>query len=87
MAKRERKRTPFDVDAALVKATKLFRVHGYRETSIQDIVDGTGISRAKLYETFADKHGLSLTVLTRYKQDYAPSGALRNRPEPGRHER
>ncbi len=70
MAKRGRKRTPFDVGAALVKATRLFRIHGYRGTSIQDIVDGTGISRARLYETFGDKQGLFLTVLERYEQEY-----------------
>jgi len=71
MAKRGRKRTPFDVGAALAKATRLFRIQGYRGTSIQDIVDGTGISRARLYETFGDKQGLFLTVLDRYEQDYA----------------
>ena len=70
MAKRGRKRTPFDVSAALDKATRLFRIHGYRGTSIQDIVDGTGISRARLYETFGDKQGLFLTVLERYEQEY-----------------
>ncbi len=71
MAKRGRKRTPFDIDAALAKATRLFRVHGYRQTSIQDIVDRTGISRARLYETFTDKQGLFLSVLNRYDQEYA----------------
>ena len=70
MAKRGRKRTPFDVGAALGKATRLFRTQGYRGTSIQDIVDGTGISRARLYETFGDKQGLFLTVLERYEQEY-----------------
>ena len=70
MAKRGRKRTPFDVGAALGKATRLFRTRGYRRTSIQDIVDGTGISRARLYETFGDKQGLFLTVLERYEQEY-----------------
>ena len=71
MAKRGRKRTPFDVDAALAKATRLFRAQGYRGTSIQDIVDRTGISRARLYETFTDKQGLFLAVLNRYDQQYA----------------
>ena len=71
MAKRGRKRTPFDIDAALAKATRLFRAHGYRQTSIQDIVDRTGISRARLYETFTDKQGLFLSVLNRYDQEYA----------------
>lgn len=70
MAKRGRKRTPFDHGAALAKATQLFRAHGYRGTSIQDIVAGTGISRARLYETFGDKQGLFLTVLERYEQVY-----------------
>ena len=70
MAKRGRKRTPFDAEAALAKATRMFQTHGYRGTSIQEIVAGTGISRARLYETFGDKQGLFLTVLERYEPEY-----------------
>ncbi len=60
-----------DIDAALDNATQLFRTHGYRGTSIQDLVDGTGISRFRVYQAFGDKLGLFLTVLKRYEQEYA----------------
>jgi TetR/AcrR family transcriptional regulator, transcriptional repressor for nem operon len=58
----------FDPDEALDRATQIFWQRGYEATSIQDLVDGLGISRASLYGTFGDKPHLFETVLERYRQ-------------------
>ena len=47
-------------------ATRVFIEKGYEATSIQDLVDAMGISRASLYDTFGDKEALFLKVLDRY---------------------
>ena len=58
----------FDEDEVLAKAIKLFWQKGYNGTSMQDLVDGLGISRSSLYDTFGDKHQLYLSALQSYKQ-------------------
>lgn len=56
----------FDPDEALEKAMGLFWRKGYLETSIDDLVAETGVSRYGLYGTFGDKRGLFLAALERY---------------------
>jgi TetR/AcrR family transcriptional repressor of nem operon len=56
----------FDVDEVLSAATRVFIEKGYEATSMQDLVDAMGISRASLYDTFTDKETLFLQVLDRY---------------------
>lgn len=56
----------FDSDAVLAAAQDLFHARGYEGTSIQDLVDVTGLGRSSLYAAFGDKHGLYLAVLDRY---------------------
>ena len=56
----------FDPDDALTAALSVFRAKGYEATSVQDLVDATGLSRSSLYATFGDKHGLFLAALDRY---------------------
>ena len=58
----------FDETEVLAKAIKLFWQKGYNGTSMQDLVDGLGISRSSLYDTFGDKHQLYLSALQSYKQ-------------------
>lgn len=58
----------FDEDKVLTKAVHLFWLKGYNGTSIQDLVDGLGISRSSLYDTFGDKHTLFLRSLENYRQ-------------------
>jgi TetR/AcrR family transcriptional repressor of nem operon len=58
----------FDESEVLAKAIKLFWQKGYNGTSMQDLVDGLGISRSSLYDTFGDKHQLYLKALERYKE-------------------
>jgi len=58
----------FDEDEVLKKAMNLFWHKGYNGTSMQDLVDGLGISRSSMYDTFGDKHSLFIRALENYKQ-------------------
>jgi len=58
----------FDEDEVLKKAMNLFWHKGYNGTSMQDLVDGLGISRSSMYDTFGDKHSLFIRALESYKQ-------------------
>jgi TetR/AcrR family transcriptional repressor of nem operon len=59
----------FDENEVLAKAVKLFWQKGYNGTSMQDLVDGLGISRSSIYDTFGDKHQLYLKALCTYRQN------------------
>ncbi|WP_336785756.1 TetR/AcrR family transcriptional regulator [Paenibacillus sp. MMO-177] len=58
----------FDQDAVLQKAMELFWEKGYERTSIQDLVERTGVHRGSLYDTFGDKSQLFLTCLDRFRE-------------------
>jgi TetR/AcrR family transcriptional repressor of nem operon len=58
----------FDEDEVLTRAVHLFWRKGYNGTSMQDLVDGLGISRSSLYDTYGDKHTLFLKSLENYKK-------------------
>ncbi|MBC7919756.1 MAG: TetR/AcrR family transcriptional regulator [Ferruginibacter sp.] len=58
----------FDEQEALQRAMEVFWKKGYHATSVQDLVDGMGINRASLYDTFGDKHQLFLASLQLYRQ-------------------
>lgn len=60
----------FDENEVLQKAVCLFWDKGYNGTSMQELVDGLGISRSSLYDTFGDKHQLYLRALDTYRQGY-----------------
>ena len=57
----------FDEDEVLAKAIQLFWYKGYNGTSMQDLVDGLGISRSSLYDTYTDKHTLFVKALESYQ--------------------
>src|SRR5271156_1610188 len=57
----------FDENAVLNKAIQLFWYKGYNGTSMQDLVDGLGISRSSLYDTYTDKHTLFVKALESYQ--------------------
>ena len=57
----------FDELDILDKATDLFWAQGYNGTPPQDILDGTGLSRSSLYDTYGDKRTLFLRSLRRYR--------------------
>lgn len=57
----------FDENEVLGKAMELFWHKGYNGTSMQDLVDGLGISRSSLYDTYGDKHTLFIKALESYQ--------------------
>src|SRR5258708_16573886 len=56
----------FDRDEVLGRAMAAFWTRGYEATSIDDLVEATGINRGSLYGTFGDKRRLFLMALDRY---------------------
>ena len=56
----------FNPDVALDKAMDLFWRRGYEATSLQDLVEGLGVNRQSLYDTFGDKHDLFLAAIDQY---------------------
>jgi TetR/AcrR family transcriptional repressor of nem operon len=63
----------FDQDEVLDRAMMLFWSQGYEATSIEELVEATGINRGSLYATFIDKNGIFLAVIDRYLETVAKS--------------
>jgi TetR/AcrR family transcriptional repressor of nem operon len=61
----------FDTDAAVQAAMDLFWRRGFEATSIQDIVEATGVQRGSLYAAFGSKENLYLIALDRYRERLA----------------
>jgi TetR/AcrR family transcriptional repressor of nem operon len=59
----------FDETDVLYKAKEVFCQKGYNGTSMDDLVQATGLSRSSIYDTFGDKHGLFLSTLNKYRCD------------------
>lgn len=57
----------FHPSEALDKAMRVFWAKGYFATSIEDLVNATGVSRYGLYSEFGDKNGLFLAALEHYE--------------------
>jgi TetR/AcrR family transcriptional repressor of nem operon len=78
----------FDVDQTLDKAMCLFWARGFEATSMEDLVQGMGINRGSLYNTFGDKRKLFIAALNRYdvtcrkaqlaalEREYSPKAAI-----------
>jgi TetR/AcrR family transcriptional regulator, transcriptional repressor for nem operon len=56
----------FVPEQALDKAMNLFWKQGYEGSSVEDLVQCTGLGRGSLYDTFGDKHALYLAAYDRY---------------------
>ena len=56
----------FEHDEIVDAAMQIFWQLGYCATSIQHLVDGTGLSRSSLYNAFENKHGLYEHALRHY---------------------
>ncbi len=56
----------FEPAEALNKAMLLFWKEGYLETSMEELVQATGVSRYGFYNTFGDKHDLFLKAMRHY---------------------
>jgi TetR/AcrR family transcriptional repressor of nem operon len=62
------RRKQFCVDDVMQKAMVAFWDHGYRGTSLQDLVECMGINRASLYDTFGGKYALFVKTLHNYNR-------------------
>jgi TetR/AcrR family transcriptional repressor of nem operon len=67
----------FDPSTALSRAVELFSSKGYSETSMEDIVQATGVSRYGLYGTFGNKRELFEQALDRYADSMGKQAFLR----------
>ncbi|MPM60590.1 HTH-type transcriptional repressor ComR [bioreactor metagenome] len=56
----------FEPDDIADAAMQVFWQRGYAATSVQDLVNGTGLSRSSLYSTFENKQALYQEALRRY---------------------
>src|SRR5580704_6669302 len=75
----------FDRNEVLERAMAQFWKRGYEATSIQDLVEATGINRGSIYGTFGDKKGLFLAVLDHYTEKVGkPLMAELSDPDPRR---
>jgi TetR/AcrR family transcriptional repressor of nem operon len=69
----------FDPDEVLDRSMREFWQRGYRETSVDDLVEVTGVNPGSLYHAFpGGKRGLFLEALDRYSKLVVPEkmGAL-----------
>jgi TetR/AcrR family transcriptional repressor of nem operon len=69
----------FDPDEVIDRSMREFWEHGYRETSVDDLVEATGVQPGSLYNAFpGGKRGLFLQALQRYSKLVVPEklGAL-----------
>ncbi len=67
----------FDPSSALTSAVELFSSKGYSETSMEDIVQATGVSRYGLYSTFGNKRELFEQALERFADGMGKQSFLR----------
>ena len=58
----------FDERTVVNAAMQVFWEQGYRATSVEDLVEATGLQRGSLYGAFGDKHGLLNEALDAYGQ-------------------
>lgn len=58
----------FDPDVTLTRAMMVFWERGYFNTSVDDIVSATGVSRYGLYDIHENKRGLFLAALDHYDE-------------------
>jgi len=74
----------FDEAEVLGKALQAFWARGFEATSIQDLVDCTGLNRGSIYATFGDKRSLFLKALEHYETHHRRAwfDALRHRHTP-----
>ena len=53
------------VQLILDTATRLFLQKGYDKTTLQDIIDATGLSKGAIYHHFASKEAIIIAVVDR----------------------
>lgn len=67
----------FDPSTALARAVDMFATKGYSETSMEDLVQATGVSRYGIYGTFGNKRELFEQALERYAESMGRQAFLR----------
>ncbi len=67
----------FDPSTALAKAVDVFAAKGYSETSMEDLVQATGVSRYGIYGTFGNKREFFEQALERYADNMGRQAFLR----------
>lgn len=67
----------FDPQATLTTAVDLFASKGYADTSMEDLVRATGVSRYGLYGTFGNKRELFEQALEKYAEGMGKQSFLR----------
>ncbi|TYA71918.1 TetR/AcrR family transcriptional regulator [Seonamhaeicola marinus] len=60
----------FDKELVISQVTNVFHDKGFNATSMQDIVDATGLNRSSIYNSFGSKHALFLQCLQAYQNKY-----------------
>lgn len=70
----------FDEVKVLKKITNAFWENGYAKTSLNDLVDTTGLNKTSLYNTFGNKEQMFISSLKSYSQK--PS-TLKSKPSDG----
>ncbi len=58
----------FEESQVVASATDVFWTKGYEATSVQDLVDATGLSRGSLYGAFGDKEQLFRKALAHFEE-------------------
>ena len=67
----------FDPSTALSRAVDMFATKGYSETSMEDLVQATGVSRYGIYGTFGNKREFFEQALERYADSMGRQSFLR----------
>ncbi|MFF2090878.1 TetR/AcrR family transcriptional regulator [Paenibacillus sp. NPDC058174] len=73
----------FDTTEVLHKAMKVFGRYGYEGTSLQNLLDGLGIARQSLYDTYGTKRDLFIKAVKHYVEEKSAAVvSYLNRTEP-----
>lgn len=59
----------FAIDDALRAAGEVFRTKGYHATSLEDLIEGTGLAKGSLYKAFHDKKSLFMGAFALYAKE------------------
>lgn len=59
----------FNKELVISQATKVFHEKGFNATSMQDLVNATGLNRSSIYNTFESKNNLFLECLNAYQEE------------------
>ena len=59
----------FDKDNVIEQAKNIFWLKGYNATSMQDLVDATGLNRSSIYNSFGNKMDLFQLTLKKYQKE------------------